>query len=53
MDGWSGPSRGRMPAGVTDNLLPRQCLVYSDAADFSCDRTPFSRHVDNPTGTRI
>ena len=47
MDGWSGPSRGRMPAGVTDNLLPRQCLVYSDAAGVSSFRP-----VDNPTGTR-
>ena len=29
MDGWSGPSRGQMPAGARDNLLPRQCLVYN------------------------
>ena len=43
MDGWidgcSGPSRGRMPAGGRDNLLPRQSLVCSDVAWGSCDRT--------------
>ena len=53
MYGWSGPSRGRMPASATDNLLPRQCLVYSDFAWISCYRTFFFRHVDNPTDTRM
>ena len=52
MDGWSDPSRGRMPAGARDNLLPRQCLVYSDVAEVSCNRTLSFRPVDNPTGTR-
>ena len=51
--GWSGPSRGRMPAGAKDSLLPRQCLVYSDVAGVSCNRTLSFRHVDNPTGTRM
>ena len=51
MDGWNDPSRGRMAAGTKDSLLPRQCLVYSDVAGVSCNRTLFFRSVDNPTGT--
>ena len=53
MDGWSGPSRGQMPAGSWNNLLPRQCLVYKDVAGVSCNRTVSFRPVDNPTGTRM
>ena len=49
---WSGPSRGQMPAGARDNLLPRQCLVYSSVAGVSCNRTLSFRPVDNPTGTQ-
>ena len=52
MDGWSGPSRGRMPAGARGNLLPRHSLVYSGVAGVSCNHTLSFRPVDNPTGTR-
>ena len=53
MDGWSGPSRGWMAAGSRHNLLPRQCLLFSDVAGVSCNRTLSFRPVDNPTGMRM
>ena len=53
MDGWNDPSRGRMPAGARDNLLPRQCLVHSGVVDVCCNRIPSLRPVDNPTGAQM
>ena len=53
ISGWNGPSRGRMPAGARDNLLPRQCLVYIDVVGVCCRGTLSFKLVDNPTGTRM
>ena len=50
MDGWNGPSIGRMPANARDNLLPRKFFVFSGDADVSCNRTLSFRPVVAPTG---